>query len=228
MSQIFKKEVEKGLSTICNRIGFKKKKYNFYKPINENVYTTLGFGMALYKVKEHIFVDVMVGVIHKDVEEIKTKLTGYNNLDIMQPTIGLQLGYLMPESSYKEWGFAENADNGHIFEDMLKNIQTYGFAYHEKMRSFDHLFEAIENREPGVLNQARDRYLPILYYMKGDKPGGLKTIEEAIERQKQPVSETQMEELKKLAGPGGQVIIGSGMGQVDPEYLKFAERYKEF
>jgi hypothetical protein len=29
-----------------------------------------------------------------------------------------------------------------------------------------------------------------------------------------------------LAGPDGQVIIGTGYGKVDPEYLKFVEKYK--
>lgn len=226
MSQVLKKIVEKGLADICDRIGFKKKKYNFYKPINEDVYATLGFGLALHRVREHIYVNATVGVLHKNIEEFKKKLTGYNNLEVMQPTSGLQIGYLMPENIYKEWDFIENTDNSHVFEDILINIQTYGFPYQEKMKDFDNLLEAFEKRVPGILNQARDRYLPIFYYLKGDKQKGLKAIEEAIERQKKPMTEEEIEFLKKLAGTGGQVIVGSGVGKVDPEYLKFAQRFK--
>ena len=225
MSQLFKKEIEKGLTAISDRIGFKKKKYNFFKPINDNVFATLGFGMATHTEKGHIYVNVTIGVSHKNVEELRTKLTGYNSLEIMQPTIGRQIGYLMPENSFKEWDFAENMDNSHAYEDILKNIQTYGFAYHESMKDFDSLFEAIYQRVPGVLNQGRDRYLPIFYYLKGEKQKGLEAIEDAIERQKQPISEAEKERLKKLAGLGGQVIIGSGYGNVDPEYLKFVDKY---
>lgn len=247
---MFKKEVEKGLAVISNRMGFKKKKYNFYKPINEMVYATLGFGLATHTDKGHVYVNVTIGVSHKDVEVLRTKLTGYNSLDIMQPTVGIQIGYLMQGNSFKEWDFAENTDNSHVYEDILKNIQTYGFAYQEKMKNFDNLFEAFEKKVPGVLNHARDRYLPILYYLKGNKAEGLKAIEESLERQQKPVSHEEIKKttsgetvvlragnvkvdakgfdnlLKKLPSGGSIAIIGSGVGKVDPEYLKFVENYK--
>lgn len=226
MAQTLKKEVEKGIDGICKTIGFKKKKFNYFRIINDNIFATLGFGMSTNTDKGHVCVNVTVGVIYKNVEELRTKLTGYNSLEIMQPTIGLQIGYLMPGKSLKEWDFVENTDKSYLYEDILNCIQTYGFAYHEKMKDFNNLFEAIEKRKSGVLNQARDRYLPILYYLKGDKQKGLTAIAEAIERQKKPVGETEIERLKKIAGTGGQVIIGSGIGKVDPLYIEFAERYK--
>ncbi len=223
MSRIFKKEVEKGFSLMSKGMGFKLKKYNFYKPISEMAHATLGFGMATHTDKGHIYVDVTIGVFHKDVEELLNKLTGYNSFDIMQPTIGTQIGYLMPGNSYKEWDFIENKDNSHLYDDILTNIQTYGFAYQEKMKDFDKLLEAFEKREPGIFNSARDRCLPILYYLKGDKQKGLKAIEAAIERQKQPFKES---DLPKLSGEDVLTIIGPGIGKVDPEYLKFAEKYE--
>lgn len=249
MSQLFKKEVEKSLAAICNRIGFKKKQYYYIKPIDNNVIATLHFGVATHTDKGHIYVNVTIGVSHKNVEELRVKLTGNNNT-LLQSTIGIQIGYLMPGNSFKEWDFAENMDNSHVYEDILKNIQTYGFAYQEKMKNFDNLFEAFEKRIQGVLNQARDRYLPILYYLKGNKPEGLKAIEESLERQQKPVSDEEIKKttsgetvvlragtdkvdakgfddlLKKLPSGGSIAIVGSGVGKVDPEYLKFAENYK--
>jgi len=223
MSHIFKKEVEKGLSVICGSIGFKKKQYYFIKPINNTVIATLHFGMATHTDKGYIYVNVTIGVSHKNVEDLYVKLTGNNN-PLFQSTIGIQIGYLMTGNSFKEWDFAENADNSSLYQDILKNIQTYGFAYQEKMKSFDNLFEAYEKRVPGVLNQARDRYLPIFYYLKGDKQKGLKTIEEAIERQKKPLDKSSIPEF---SGAKEEItIIGSGIGKVDPEYLKFAENYR--
>ncbi|MFT3740237.1 MAG: hypothetical protein QM786_15940 [Breznakibacter sp.] len=223
MSQVLKKEVEKGLAAICNRIGFKKKQYYFIKPIDDNVIATLNFGFILHKAKGHVFIDIGVGVFHKFVEELYAKLTGIDK-SVFKYTISLQIGDLMPGNSFKEWDFAENADNSYLYEDMLKNIQTYGFAYQEKMKDFDNLLEAFEKRVPGILNQARDRYLPILYYLKGDKQRGLKAIEEAIEKQKKPLAESN---IPKFSGAKEEItIIGSGIGKVDPEYLKFAENYK--
>ncbi|MDD4553606.1 MAG: hypothetical protein PHP04_05345 [Bacteroidales bacterium] len=225
MSKEFIKEIEKGLSTICNKIGFKKKQYYFIKSFNDNVIATLNFGIVSHKVKGHIFVDVGVGVAYNDIEKLYTELTNIDK-SIFKHTISEQLGYLMPHKNYKEWDFVENADNSNTFEDLLNCIQTYGFEYFERMKDFNNLFEAFETRTPGLLNQARDRYLPILYSMKGEKRKGIQFIEEAVERQKKPVDDGKKEFLKKLAGSGGQVIIGNGVGKVDPEYLKFAENYK--
>jgi len=224
MSQVLKKEVERGLATICNKIGFKKKQYYFIKSIDNNVIATLNFGFILHKAKGHVFIDIGVGIFHKDIEELYTKLTGIDK-SVFKHTISLQIGYLMPENSYKEWDFIENVDNSSVYENLLHCIQTYGFAYQEKMKGFDNLFEAIEKRVPGVLNQARDRYLPILYYLKGEKQKGLQFIGEAIERQKKPFDETSM---PKFSGAKEVItIVGSGYGKVDPEYLKFVDKYKE-
>jgi len=223
MAQIQEKEIENNLVAICNRIGFKKKKYYFIKHINDDVIATLHFGIATHKEKGHIYVNVTVGVSHKKIENLYAQLTENRNL-LLQSTIGSQIGYLMPENSFKEWNFAENADNSSVYEDILKNIQIYGFAYYDKMKDFDNLFEAIEKRVPGLLNQARDRYLPILYYLKGDKQKGLKVIDEAIERQNKPIDESKA--LKFTGAEELLSIVGSGFGKVSPEYLKFAEKYK--
>jgi hypothetical protein len=225
MSKEFKKEVEKGLSAICDKIGFKKKQCYFIKPMDDNVIAILHFGMVTHASKGHIYINVGVGVSYKNAEKLLYFLLGRDKV-IFDHTILQQIGYLMPENTFKEWDFVEDANNTRVFEDLLKSIQAYGFPYQEKMRCFDNLLQSFERRDAGILYIARDRYLPILYYLKGDKQRGVQAIEEAIERQKQPVSEETKEQLKKMAGAGGQVIIGSGVGQVDPEYLMFAERYR--
>lgn len=225
MSKEFIKKIGKGLSEICNEIGFKKKQYYFIKPYTDNMIATLNFGMATQKTPRHVYVNVTVGISHKEIEVLYAKLTKKNN-GLIQSTISLQIGYLMPGNSFKEWDFVESEDNTNTFEDLLKSIQTYGFEYFEKMKDYNNLLEAFEIRSPGLSNQVRDRYLPILYNIMGEKHKGLQFIEEAIERQKKPVDDEKKEFLKKLAGSGGQVIVGSGMGNVDPEYLKFAENYR--
>ena len=222
MSSIFKKDVEKGLSAICDKIGFKKKQYYFIKPIDDNAIATLNFGFILHKTKGHIYINVGVGVSHKAIEELYAKLTELNK-PVFKPTISLQIGYLMPENSYKEWDFIENADNSSVYENLLHCIQTYGFKYQEKWKDLDNLLETFEKIAPGILNQARDRYLPILYYLKGDKQKGLKVIADAMERQKKPLDESSM---PTFSGAKEVItIVGSGIGKVDPEYLKFAENY---
>ena len=67
----------------------------------------------------NIEVDVIVGVLNKTIEDLKFKLTGLNNFDLMLPTISTQIGYLMPEKNYKNWNFIENNDNTKVINDLL-------------------------------------------------------------------------------------------------------------
>ncbi|MGH2645171.1 MAG: hypothetical protein ACRDE2_14555 [Chitinophagaceae bacterium] len=220
---MFKKEILKYLVETSQSIGFKKTKYFFIKGIDYEITATLHFGLAIQTLQRHIFVNVTIGVSHKRVEELYAKLTGNKN-SILKPTIGSQLGYLMPANDFKEWDFVEKQDNNDVLNDLLYCIKTYGFPYQEKMSDFNTLFKAFEKREPGILHIARDRYLPILYYLKGEKQKGLKFIEEAIERQKRPFNEA---DILNFNAAEQLTIVGSGIGKVDPEYLKFVEEYKK-
>jgi hypothetical protein len=226
MSKQLKKEIEKAIDEHIKKMGFKKKKFMYYKQIKHNVFVTLYFSFLTKYSDGNIEVDVTVGVLNKTIEELKYKLTGLNNLDLMLPTISTQIGYLMPEKNYKKWNFIENMDNTIVLNDLFNSIQTYGYPYFEQYLDIKQIFDLIEKGGTGVLNHNRDRCLPILYYLKGEKQKGIEFIETAIERQNTPVSDEERAFLQKLAGKDGQVIIGSGVGKVDPEYLKFKENFK--
>lgn len=249
MSQQFRKELERELTTRCKDIGFKKKKYNFYKPINESIYATLGFGISNHGIKGNCLVNVVVGVYCKDVVDLFMQLI-VGKVGTVYPIMGIQLGYLMPEATFKEWNFIEGVNNDIVFEDLFMNIKTYGFQYQERLNKFDRLLQAFEKMEPGISNYERDRYLPILYYLCGDKQKGEEVIKTAITRQKTTFSDEELKKknnretlvlcagsdkvddkdfdklLKKLPSGGSIMIVGSGVGKVSPEYFKFAERYK--
>lgn len=226
MSRMFRKEIEKGLALMCEKIGFKRNKYSFIKKIDDEVYATLSFGFVSYQLKGHIYVDVSVGVSHTKLNDLHSRLSGYsNNNRLISPTLHQQIGYLMPEDEYKEWDFVENMDNSKVYEDLLQCIQTYGFPYQQKLKQFDNIFEAYEKRFSGVLNIHRDKYLPIFYYLKGEKEKGLKVIEEAIERESKPLSKEEIDRFSSSVGPNGEVFIRGPVG-VDASYLEFVERYK--
>jgi hypothetical protein len=200
VSREFIKEINKGISEMCKEIGFKKKQYFFIKPYTENVIAVLCWGIYTRQMRGHVFVSAFVGVTYKDVEELFCKLCGIDN-PVFDFTILKQIGYVMPEDSYKEWDFVEGSDNSGIFKDLFRHIKTYGFEYFEKMKDFNNLFQTFE--KGSVLNISRDRRLPILYYLKGEKEKGLKFIEEALERQQH-----------------------GGVEDFDMDYPDFAERYK--
>ena len=187
---------------MCKEIGFKKKQYLFFiKPYTENVIAVLGFGIYTHQMPGHVFVGPFVAVTYKDVEELFCKLCGIDN-PVFDFTFLKQIGYVMPEDSFKEWDMVEGSDNTGVFEDLFKHIKTYGFEYFEKMKDFNNLFQTFEIRG-SVVDVSRDRRLPILYYLKGEKEKGLKFIEDALERQQH-----------------------GGVEEFDLDYPDFAERYK--
>ena len=226
MSRLFRKEIEKGISEMCKEMGFIKKKYDFIKPLTDNVSATLNFGIYSHQAPGHIFVYPSAGVSYKDIEELYSRLIGADNY-IFNATIQMPIGYIMPEDTYKEWDFVEGSNNTAVFEDLLRHIKTYGFEYFERMSDFNNLFKAFEIRTPCLLNISRDRRLPIIYYLMGEKKKGLKFIEEAIERENTPVDMESLIKEAKSTFPDAEVtIISSGLGRVDPKYLEFVERYK--
>lgn len=209
------------LQFICKELGFKKRKSNFYKPLKEGVFSTIGFGISHYGIAGHSFINVMVGVIYEEVELLSYQLTGYNRLAFMQPQIGTQIGYLMPENKPKIWEFVNNTDNTMTIEDLLYNLKNYAIPYQKKYQEPSVFFDSIDDVNiAGYL--IRDRYLPILYYLRGDKQSGLKVIEEAIERQLHP----NMPIVPSIRGAEVELYVGPAYGRVDPSYLTFAENYR--
>ena len=248
-----KKSIERSIAEGIKGLGFKKKKHFYYKLIKPNIYATIGVSsFSALHVKCRAY-SIQIGILYEDVEKIAYELTGINELALMRPTMGIDIGYLMPENRFKNWEFSYEFSNEKEFSEMFKAIETYGNAYWEKYSDFDNFFHAFYIREGGILNDTRERYLPILYYMRGEKDKGVEFINETIRRRSiRPTDEEllagrdpqstiilragegskltgdEMEKMLKSLPSGGSLqIVGAGCnGEVDPEYLKFAERYK--
>jgi hypothetical protein len=89
------------------------------------------------------------------------------------------------------------------------------------MSDLNIVFDTMKSGE-GIVHIARDRYLPILYYLRGDKQSGLKVIDEAIERQLHP----KQPEIPHIEGASVELYVGPSFGRVDPAYLTFVENYR--
>ena len=119
---------------MCKEIGFKKKQYLFFiKPYTENVIAVLGFGIYTHQMPGHVFVGPFVAVTYKDVEELFCKLCGIDN-PVFDFTFLKQIGYVMPEDSFKEWDMVEGSDNTGVFEDLFKHIKSQSFISFRKIR----------------------------------------------------------------------------------------------
>jgi hypothetical protein len=232
-------------------IGLKKQQYCFVKSMNDNAIATLNFGIVRHFTKGHIYVNVVVGMFYKNIEDLYAKLSGNTNV-YFKATTGLQIGYLMPEQSFKEWDFNENIDNTDLFNEIFNCIQKYAFAYYKKMQHIKEFAIQLQDRDKHVLGGI-DIYLPILYYLNGEKQKGLECIAAAIEKKKNPKTNEEIrgekmpeevvilragesnataDDMQKMLDnvpSGGSIIIvgAKDSGEIDPMYLKFVENYKE-
>lgn len=216
--------IKKELSNRLNSIGFKKNKMVFIREINKDISATLVPTSRCYKDyntnKSLCYIGLDIGVSFHAVNTINQLLSESDTL-YYDSVIHSQIGYLMPTNHYKEWSFVEGEDTTCVFDDMFECIDTYASSYYHQMSDLNYVFETIKTGE-GILHISRDRYLPILYYLRGDKQSGLKVIEEAIERQLHP----KKPEVPNIKGAQVELFVGLSYGRIDPSYLTFAENYR--
>ena len=241
------------LKTELGKMGFKKKGYNFFLKINDNVYAAIGFTTASHQIKGRTLLNPIIGISHDDVNAVYDNLCGIRH--VLAPTIWIPIGYLMPEKKYKEWELVNDTDNTETLSDMLLTIRQYGMEYWHKMTDFNTLFDAVIARPIGLLKDRQNRLLPILYYMRGEKEKGQQVIDAAIKEMQRPKTDGELlvgvpdsvqnktkifrvgldtvsnndlnQMVKTMPSESAIVFAGSALnGFVDPEYLKFAERYK--
>ena len=217
------KDFERMIQTDLKTISFQKKKYLFVKQLDENTSGTIGFVIASHRIPGVLFINPVVGVFHKQIEELYSKLTGRDTVKMCFPVISRPIGYLTPANEYMEWEYSEKLNIDEINADILDTIKKFGLPFIEKYRNQDDLLKCIEERKY-ILNDVKDYRLPILYYLRGEKQKGLEAIEASIERQKKPID---ISSIPKFSGFFEDMItIGSGNSTVDPEFLKFVEKYK--
>jgi hypothetical protein len=243
----FTQIVQKELNQRLKNLRFKKKQFYYYKQCDENTYLTIGFGIASFILPGHRLVSPNIGICYIDVNKLFEQLSGRETTNYIYPTVSEGLGYIMPINTFKEWHLIENQDNIKTYDDMFNAITTYGFAYFTGKDRHSVIVDSFKNRE-----KAPHQILSISYFLNGEKEKGLQVFNEFLERMfHRPTDEEirrgtpaekmiiirydsgytpeQIQEMKKNLPSGGSLVfVGAGYdGQIDPEYLKFAENYKK-
>ncbi|GAB1359546.1 hypothetical protein MASR1M31_13310 [Porphyromonadaceae bacterium] len=244
-----KKEIQNRFAAFCKSHGYKKRGYGYFKVIENKVTFSIMIGIHSYN-KKYYNVDAMLGLVFSDIDDVFLKLVGYR----AQGHWGSPLYNLLPNPTYKMWKFYPSEDNEKEYEDFFFSIEEHGFPYIYYLSDEDRYFKRLVNRERWFLIN-RDRFLPILYYLRGEKEKGMEVIQEEIQRQldERPtrnhilnkeeegktivlyagidpdVSEKKVRQLLKTLPEDGKVVVvgPQNNGEVDPDYLKFAEAYAQ-
>lgn len=220
----FSSDINKELVRRLNAIEFKKNKMIYTRELKEEVVATLVHISRYYNNRKtnvgYFYLSLDIGVSFMAVNKLYQNLIGSKTL-FYDSIVHKNLGYLMPIKQYKEWEFVEGENMTPVFDDMFECIHNYAYPYYNHMSDLNIVFDTMKSGE-GIVHIARDRYLPILYYLRGDKQSGLKVIDEAIERQLHP----KQPEIPHIEGASVELYVGPSYGRVDPAYLTFVENYR--
>lgn len=109
-------------------------------------------------------VNPVVGVRDAELESVIARLLGDAG-DETLPSVGVQLGYLTPEQTYRPWTFVEGAENSATAEELAATLRTYGEPFMKDMLNRAALAGAIKEHSHAG---ARAERLPVLHALEGD------------------------------------------------------------
>jgi hypothetical protein len=126
----------------------------------------LGLQIATYR-KEGFAVSPVIGVRHEVVERLLAGFLGTKPHPYLPATIGVHLGYLMPDERHVSWNFAPDADISPTVENLVEAFLSHGRPFASQNRSLDAIVKRME--EPGYGSADSHAYrLPIAYSLRGE------------------------------------------------------------
>ena len=174
-----RKEMEKHLKEMCQEMGFRKSKYMYYKPINDDFIANIMFPSASYQIKYHILVACGVGVSSIKIARIFEECAELPKAKVHDNVILTNIGYLTPAYKYKEWDYSEKSDPQIIFRDIQEHIERYAYPFYDKYSDIDNLTEAIYE---GTFHCTIDRniLLSIIFYLHGDSAMAMNYLDKLV------------------------------------------------
>lgn len=169
------KEFEKIIAEELKVLGFSKKKYFFVKQLDELTIGSIGFFISSYQTPGTIYVNPVVGIHNKKIEEIYCMLTGADTIKTCRGTISISIGYLIPpDYRYKEWRIFDNDNKNPTITDLIENITAFGIPFMKHYKAPGEMLKCLEERKYIV---DASYHLPIMYYVLGNKEQALNYIE---------------------------------------------------
>lgn len=187
MENCFRKKIKKDLSQGLFSLGFKKKKSVYvYSDDAQSSLTLTVNGRHSYQ-KDMVVFSVFTGVSIRDVNRLFIKLTNceknkYASEDMF--IVGSNIGYLMPQKSYKEWIFYEENYSEIDMQELIDAAKKYAFQYYKERNDIYKIQYYICETNEIVTQLRRDEYYPILLYLLNKKNEAIRYVLKILENQK--------------------------------------------
>ncbi len=127
----------------------------------------LGLNRAVNRGDGSMAINPVVGVRFQVLEHTLARIMDEDPQTYVPPTISINVGYLMPESTYQTWVFEERADNQKTMVEMLSAVEKYGRPFMISMADLESIQRAFEAKEYSLPENRKYR-LPLIYHMRGE------------------------------------------------------------
>lgn len=134
--------------------------------LNQETIGWVGLNRAVGHRDGLLEINPIMGVRHQPLERMLADIVGEKFHPCIPPSIGVHLGYLMPQKEYIPWLFADDGGNGIRVKKMVAAIIEYGRPFMEANTTLDALCETMAHSGFGVPHQIAYR-LPVAYLMLG-------------------------------------------------------------
>lgn len=200
MEELFGKKVQKKLDQELNNLGFKKKKYYYYCTKDRDSSLSIHVGNRRSYEKGVVILSVSVGVAIHSVNELYIKLTDCQNnpdVSIYSPIVCKNMGYIMPQNSYKEWRFEEKNFVEQSLTELVESIKKYAFQYYEDRNGNSKIEYYVKETNEVTTKMARDEYYPIILFLSDRKDEAVQYVKCVLDNKQH--SGLEEEYYKKFA-----------------------------
>jgi hypothetical protein len=162
------------------RIGFVRRSGALLQDRGGGASGWIGLNLATYGLPRSLQINPVVGVRFARLDEV---IPAHRD-DIPKkpkPVISKQLGYLMPENSFRGWEFLQSGDHGQVAASLVEAVREYGDPYIEKYADWGNFTRDIEL--PGMLMEhEKGKVLPIVLAFDGNLERANSIVASELER----------------------------------------------
>ena len=162
------KEIMNYVQDALGEHGYRKRSEQIFTlDLSEEFLGWLGLNRAVDRGDGALALNPVVGVRYQTLERTLAEITGEAFHAYIPPTVSVNVGYLMPENSYRSWRFEQGDANQQKALDMIAVVEKVGRPFMNSMADLESLTEALEAKRYSLPDDRRF-HLSALYHLKGE------------------------------------------------------------
>lgn len=137
-------------------------------------------GLATTVKSNEIAVDPVLGIRNKPAQQMIYKMLELCEFRYNPPTVSSSIGFLLPDSKWKEWYFDLN-DDQIAYRDLVSLMTDIEFSFFVPRLSLAGIEDLLADYK--FVSSRHDRFerLPVIRYLNGDTAGALRALGEFVD-----------------------------------------------